>query len=299
MINSQPTLTHAQRAAVDALVERARILDHTSPLNEAAQLALAGTGSAEGSLRVRHWLDAVEDDLIGYAQLDLRDGSVQLVIDPAHRRLGHGRALAERVLASGPARTWWAFGDLPSARALARSLGLAVVRRLHIMTLDPHRIAAAEPMDPPAGVTIDNFRAGDLARLVAVNAAAFAGHPEQGALTAADFTARMAADWYHDDDLFVARDTGGTLIGFHWTKLLEFPDRTVGEVYVLGVDPGQAGRGTGRALLAAGIIHMRSRGASLIDLYVEAANERVVDMYRTAGFVVTHTDAAYGWVEED
>ena len=68
---------------------------------------------------------------------------------------------------------------------------------------------------------------------------------------------------------------------------------------MLGVDPSYAGRGAGRALLDAGIIHMRSQGATHIDLYVEQSSERVVAMYRTAGFEVTHTDVAYGEAEED
>ncbi len=41
---------------------------------------------------------------------------------------------------------------------------------------------------------------------------------------------------------------------------------------------------------------MRSHGAVVIELYVEASNQRVVTMYRTAGFDVTHTDVAYGSV---
>ena len=133
----------------------------------------------------------------------------------------------------------------------------------------------------------------------AVNAAAFANHPEQGALTADDFRTRMASDWYRDEDLLVARDATGRLVGYHWTKLTTSQGETRGEVYVLGVDPSYAGRGAGRALLDAGIIHMRSQGATHIDLYVEQSSERVVAMYRTAGFEVTHTDVAYGEAEED
>lgn len=295
MTPAQPTLSKAQRAAVLALVERARVTDQTSPLNESAQLALAGRGSAD----VLHWLLGSGEDPLGYAQLDLRDGSVQLVIDPAHRRQGHGRALARQVLASGLARTFWAFADQPGAQRLAQDLGLHVVRELLIMTLDLQGHPGDEPVTPPEGITLDHFREGDLARLVAVNAAAFAAHPEQGALTDADFIARMGCDWYHDEDLLVARDSAGRLVGYHWTKLTTSSDGTAGEVYAIGVDPDQEGRGIGRALLAAGIIHMRSRGARLVDLYVEASNQRVVAMYRAAGFQVRHADVAYAAVKED
>ena len=295
MITEHLTLTEAQQAAVRVLVARAEHADLASPLNESARMALSGLSSGA----VVHWLMESDAELIGYAQLDTRDGSVQLVVDPIRRRQGRGRAVAERVRGSGLARTWWAFGNLPGARGLARALGLGVVRGLLIMTLDLARHPRLDPVALPEGLTIDRFRPEDLDRLVALNSVAFAEHPEQGTLTAADFTARMTSDWHHDDDLLVARDATGSPVGFHWTKIVSSPQRTTGEVYVLAVHPDHAGMGTGRALLAAGIIHMRSRGAPLINLYVEAANDRVVTMYRTAGFKVTHTDVAYGPVEED
>ncbi|MDI9628631.1 MAG: mycothiol synthase [Acidobacteriota bacterium] len=295
MITEHADLTDKQRNDVLDMVGRAQKADGASPLNEAARLALRGAGN-DG---VIHWLSREHDDLVGYAQLQRRDGSVQLVIDPARRRRGLGRELAQRVRRSRRARTWWAFGDSAAAKALARSLGLVAVRGLLIMTLDARRYPWADDLALPAGTTLDHFRPADLDRLVAVNASAFANHPEQGALTADDFRARMASEWFRDEDLLVARDATGRLVGYHWTKLTAPNGVTRGEVYVLGVDPDFAGRGAGRALLSAGIIHMRSLGATHIDLYVEQSNERVVAMYRTAGFEVTHTDVAYGEAEED
>ncbi len=295
MITQLNHLTEPQRTQVGALAEESTRSALVAPLNESALLAIAG----QGSTQVMHWLLEDGNQLIGYAQLDQRDGSVQLVIRPTQRRKGHGRRLADRVRQDAAPQTWWAFGDLPGAQALARSLGLRIVRGLLIMTLDLDRRLPSESVSPPAGITIDHYRDGDLDQFVATNAAAFADHPEQGALTAADMTARMASDWYRDEDLLVARDETGSLVGFHWTKLTTGELQVTGEVYVLGIHPSQAGRGTGRALLDAGIIHMRSRGARLVELYVEASNERVVSMYRTAGFEVTRTDVAYGAIEED
>lgn len=295
MITQLSHLTDEQRAQVESMAAESRRVGLVAPLNEAAQLALAGRGSAE----VTHWLLTDEQQPIGYAQLDQRDRSVQLMVDPQQRRKGHGRRLADQVIADARPQTWWAFGDLPGAQELARSLELRIVRALLIMTLDLDRLPPIKPSSPPTGITIDHYRPTDRDALVAVNALAFADHPEQGALTADDLAARMAADWYRDEDLLVARDASGQLVGFHWTKLTPGPRKPVGEVYVLGVHPSQAGQGTGRALLEAGIMHMRSRDARLIELYVEASNERAVSIYRSAGFEVTRTDVAYGAVEED
>ena len=282
-----------QGAAILALAHETASADGVAPLNEAAELALEGANSA------RHWLvSGPDDEPVGYAQYDPRDGSAQLFIAPTARRAGLGRALAEQLAAAAAPRSWWSFGDLPAARALAAALGLQVVRCLLKMSLDASTPLPA-PRALPIGLHLDHFRAGDLDWLVAANAAAFADHPEQGALTASDFSTRMAAEWYRDEDLLVARDASGVLVGYHWTKLEPIDGELIGEVYVLGVDPAAAGGGVGSALLDAGIMQMRARGAVRIDLYVEAANTRVVELYRKTGFGTTHTDVAYGPTERD
>ena len=80
-----------------------------------------------------------------------------------------------------------------------------------------------------------DVRPEDADELLRVNAAAFASHPEQGAMSAEDLAVRMAEPWFDPDGLLVAEDPdGGGLLGFHWTKVAQ---PTVGEVYVGGVSP--------------------------------------------------------------
>jgi mycothiol synthase len=136
------------------------------------------------------------------------------------------------------------------------------------------------------------FRPGrDEAAWLAVNAAAFAHHPEQGRMTLEDLQLREAEPWFDPAGFLMAwrgePDRGGTLLGFHWTKVHPAGDvggEPVGEVYVLGIAPEAQGLRLGRALTDLGLAHLRSRGLREVLLYVEEDNAAAVHLYEGRGF---------------
>ncbi|WP_033424060.1 mycothiol synthase [Actinomadura flavalba] len=269
---------------VEALVDAATATDEVGPLSEQALLAL------------RHGRPgrAVYDDglVVAYAHVEPaapgESASAELVVDPAHRRRGHGRALLRALLAEGPLRVW-AHGDLPAAAALASAEGLERVRVLFQMRRD------AGPALPgvalPDGVTLRTFRPGaDEDAWLAVNARAFASHPEQGAWTRDDLLRREAEDWFDPAGFFLA-ERDGAIVGYHWTKT--HPDG-LGEVYVVGVDPAAQGLGLGRTLTLTGLHHLRDKGVPAILLYVDESNTAAVRLYRSLGFVPHTVDVMYG-----
>ena len=83
----------------------------------------------------------------------------------------------------------------------------------------------------------------------------------------------------------------GELTGFCWTKVHE--DHGLGEIYVIAVDPSRQGIGLGRALVLGGLASLAERGLRTGMLYVDAANEAGVRLYRDLGFDVHHVDRAY------
>jgi mycothiol synthase len=267
-----------------ALARAAAGTDGTYPLAEDAVLHLRQPG---GHLVAR----AGDGRLAGYAQVG--EGAAELVVHPDHRRRGIGRALATEAMAvaAGPLRVW-AHGDHPAAAALARSLGFARTRvlwRLRRPLVDP----VQEPR-LPAGVTLRTFRPGvDDEAWLAVNARAFADHPEQGRWSLADLRLRLAEPWFDAAGFFLAaRQPDGELLGFHWTKVHAGEER-LGEVYVLGVDPAAHGTGLGPALTLAGLRYLRGLGLRQAMLYVDESNLPAMALYLKLGFVRWSADVMY------
>lgn len=273
-------LTGAQRDAVLTLVAAAQAHDSVAPLNEEAHLQLDHADAL-------HWQALTEDGtLAGYAQWLPGHATGQLVVHPDHRRRGHGSWLIAAMSTHVDQPAVWAFGNLPEAQAFAEAVGGVPARGLHIMERE---LGDVSDVMAPDGIRLRGFTDADAEAFLAVNAAAFAGHPEQGSFSAADLANRQAEDWWNPDGLILAEDADG-VVGFHWTKR---HDAATGEVYVLGVHPRASGRGLGKLLLTAGLDHLARGGNSRVILYVDADNAPAVTLYERSGFRVVHTDTLY------
>jgi len=260
---------------IEAVRRACREADRQDPLDEAASLQLNHRGLAD----VTTWLSGTD----GFA---LRRGSeVDLAVSPAARGRGVGRGLARDAVAGDVPTIAWSHGDHPAAARLAESHGLVRARELWVM-----RRSAAQPLpelDLPDDLSVRGYRAADADDVLAVNAAAFAAHPEQGGMDSESLAERMAEPWFDPRGLLVAVDETSTMLGFHWTKQ---HDAALGEVYVVGVGPTAQGRGLGRLLTLAGLHHLGSRGVREIILYVEANNEPAIHVYTGLGFVHAAAD---------
>ena len=303
-------LPPSQAAAVRTLQDEATRHDGVPPLSEQPLLWLSDDQAPVVHLLATRPRPEAGDDagLVGYAQLDVGSSTTvraELVVGPAHRRHGVGRALLARAAQEAdrvPGRRLqvWAHGDLPAARATATAMGMVVVRELWRMALD---LTEHPPTAPrlPQGVEVRPFVPGqDEEAWRRVNARAFAHHPEQGRMTSADLRAREAEPWF-DPAGFLLAERDGRLLGSVWTKVHDAgtapdgaPGEEVGEIYVVGVDPHAQGLGMGRALTSLGLAHLRDRGLRTVILYTGAENTVAVHTYERAGFVRTAVDVMFG-----
>jgi mycothiol synthase len=268
--------------------------------------------------RTRHLVARVRDGIIGYLNLVAATpdspAMAEAVVHPTARKRGIGSALIEAGLAEGGdgARVW-AHGNLEPARATAAAMGLDVAREL-LQMRRPLTDLPAVTVPPDVRLTTYSGPDDD-DELLRVNNAAFSWHPEQGGWTEAEIDERRGEPWFDAEGLFLAFDaSGGQLLGFHWTKMharggqersdsgnvLGGQERSdsgneasLGEVYVVGVDPQAQGRGLGATLTLVGLHHLAKRGADTVTLYVEADNAAAVKTYQRLGFDVFSADVAY------
>jgi mycothiol synthase len=312
------TVTRDQAGAVTSLADRAERADGVAPLSEPVLLQLR-RGGAAGARNLLAWQS---ERLVGYAYLapaeqtaagagageQARSGEV--VIDPDFRRRGLGGALIRALAgqAAPAALRVWAHGDLPAAAAVAESAGLHRSRSLWQMRCP----LADQPAEPrvAADVTVRTFEAGrDEQAWTRLNHAAFASHPEQGGWTVADLELREHEPWFDPAGFFLA-ERAGALVGFHWTKIHQHSpgaasaasadggdgaaeDAAIGEVYVVGVDPGGQGTGLGRALTLIGLRYLRDRGLSQVMLYVDESNKAAIRLYESLGFTRWSADVMF------
>ena len=259
--------------SLEDIAAEAEAADGAAPVDEATWRALRHHPERVRTFR--------EDD--GFALLVGQE--LSLVVRPDARRRGIGHALLEQALAEPDEQTLlaWSHADHPAAAALATAYGFEAVRALWVMRR-PTSSPLPELVVPPS-VTIRSYQPEDAAEVVRVNAAAFAHHPEQGAMDLDDLAARMEEEWFDPDGLIVADSGDGTLRGFHWTKR---HSPQVAEVYVVAIDPAAQGQGLGKTLTLAGLHHLAD--ADEVILYVESDNAPAVAVYSGLGFTHAQRD---------
>ncbi|MFE1394975.1 mycothiol synthase [Nocardiopsis alba] len=298
------------------LAEAARAADGVAPLSEQTLLRVRH-GAPAGSSRF-HVL-AEEGRVVGFAFVERSEDepdSGEVVVDPERRGRGYGSTLLRSIREdAGPnGIRVWAHGRTPAAVATAEAEGWTPARELHKMRMPLRDLGPEVPGGPWSApelpepelrpevadrVRIRPFVVGqDEHAWLTANSRAFADHPEQGSLTLDDLLQREVEDWFDPRGFFVAATESGTIAAYHWTKTHAdgaglSDDETVGEVYVVGVDPDWQGTGLGRALTLAGLRHLRDSGLPWVHLYVDGDNRAAVRLYESLGFSMWDTDVMY------
>ena len=302
MITQLERLTPEFQPQVLALIAAASDHDGVPPVSEHVHLHLRHGGDKSDT----HFIAELDGKVIGYAHLDLTDQiegpSAELVVHPSHRKAGIGQALLRILIETAGSRLrLWSHGDLPGAKNIAEKSGFTRVR-----TVIQMRRSLNDPIpELSKEITIRNFLPGiDNEEWIALNNRAFIDHPEQGNWTMRDLDVRTREGWFDPQGFLIAEDNN-VMTGFCWTKIhgghthkhshseKEHDHDPIGEIYIMGVDPGHSGKGIGRAVTIAGLRHMRYQGIFSAMLYVDADNIGAIKLYQSLGFTEWGRDVLY------
>ena len=113
----------------------------------------------------------------------------------------------------------------------------------------------------------------------------FTKHPDQGNWAMADLENRMQESWFDPAGFFLCVHNE-KIVGFCWTKIhRDFVNQDpTGELYVIGVDPAESGKGIGKTVCIEGLIYLKEKGMKQAMLYVDEDNEAGKGLYTTLGF---------------
>ncbi len=234
--------------------------------------------------------------IVGYAgahPVRERTWSLGVAVEPASRGTGIAGRLVDAIRRDGDANgverfEAWAPVITPATECLGYLTGAILDRRL--MQLGADAALPGEDRRLPRGYSLAPLRDDDLACVVAVNARAFARHPEQSTMSVGDVVAARDEPWWDRDGFIVLRDTvDDAVVGFCWTKIV---DGQPGEIYVFCVDPDSAGRGLGRVLALAGLDHIAKYREKAM-LYVDEANLAGRRLYAALGFHLVRVAGRY------
>jgi mycothiol synthase len=269
------------------------------PLVDESERERLTRAQRRGSVDGAHWHPIVarrDGHIVGYAAVTIPEQDARRPVGDAAPGRGAGGftevlpALLQHLRAAVPSpadpQIWVRHVDASDLEG-ARDAGAQVERRLGVLgrALD----ADVEVPAAPDGVTLRSSRRGpDDEAITRVLVGAYDGTGD-GGWDLERFRARQALGWFRSEDLLVAEDGAGSILGIHWLKRRS---ATSGEVYNLALHPDGQGRGLGRVLLLAGLAHLRAIGCTEVVLWVDLANERAVRLYEAAGFTTRWEDVA-------
>lgn len=289
------------RAPSGALIRPGRVedADGIRAIMEASLATDALPGFERGD--IDRALARLPADPEGVVVAETRDGIVgyvwprhdELLVHPAHRRRGHGRALAaagfELVRARGlPWIQLYVPPHLPASVAFANAVGLHYHSSLWLFRLRD-ATAVPEPAFPPE-FAVRGLGDLDLETYTELANDTFADHPTPLSWTVETIRAVHALPDFDPAGVLLVtpRDEPERLVAFTRVEIGPGDDGEMeGWIALIGVRRAWRGRGLGRELLRWCVARCRAAGAVRIELAVEALNERALGIYRRDGFEPT------------
>ena len=250
---------------------------------------LESLGKSDPSFKDNLFIAERSGEIAGYAEVkpELNIGRAILtwLVHPRHRRgkltvglvdraVDRTRELGIMTLHANISQ------DSFTAKRFLTRMGFTFVRRFLELRLDLTEMVLPEiskiasrcrPLQPS-----------EEGRLTQLQNRSFAGTWGFNPNTIEEITYRINLPNSSPDDIFLIFDSDKP-VGYCWTRT-ESWKKTVGRIYMLGVDPDYRGRGLGRQLLLAGLSCLKSKSLRVAVLTVDSENKAARVLYKSVGF---------------
>ena len=203
-----------------------------------------------------------------------------------HRNRGIGRRLVRQAIehAQGLGASVLhaeVSSDGASASHLLESEGFYPVRRYWQMRWE---VDGVPNVELPEGFSLHPFRPGqDDEALTQLQNAAFGDNWGFCPNTVEEIIARVRLNRVDPDGIILVMD-GGRPAAYNWTLRASNEAGSTGWIAMTGVHPDYRGRGLGRAVVVAGMEHLKARGVDGIELEVDSDNVPARELYQKLGF---------------
>ena len=235
---------------------------------------------AEIGGRLAGYLDITMEFAIGRAIL-------RCWVVPEYRHRGLAISLVER--ATGRVRESGARvvqmnvpDDSEGGKRLALRMGFETVRRFLRLRIN---LAEWSQHVDLGGVDLVDLERVGLDGLVGIQNRAFYNSWGFCPNTVTEIAHTVRTNRNSPEDIILACE-GAQVTGYCWTKPDDGSGKLpeMGQVHMLGVDPGYRGTGLGRKLMLAGLAHLKSKGLGAAWLEVDGENVAALRLYRALGF---------------
>lgn len=233
-------------------------------------------------------LAEIDSLIVGYAdmvrELDIGRVILDIAVGSTNRGQGIGSRLLESAMDHGR-KLGAKVIHIPIVQGVqpgehfVRKRGFRVTRRHWQMSLTEYGVGV---LQIPSGFELCHFRPGDEESLCLLQNLVFTGswgfHPN----TVEEIRYLVNEDWCRPNSiLFICE--GQRKVGYCW--MMDHPiDKNKGYIRMMGINPIYRNQGLGKAILVAGIKHLKKCGKKEIELLVDSRNQSAKRLYQSVGF---------------
>ena len=234
--------------------------------------------------------------IIGYASVFLESGIKRALLDGMIHPLQRKKGIATKLFDHALRRAKKAESDVaqifvPENNLAAKNLALRLGFRFiyHFFELKLNLNLTSLPDVELSEYIIRSLERGEADKLTDIQNRAFVDAWGFNPNTRDEIAYRINLSSCAPEDVVMAY-LGDKPVGYCWTRMVIEENstecRVKGEIHMLGVDPVFRRKGIGRKVLLAGMVHLKNKGVTTVELTADGEDPAALALYESVGFKI-------------